>query len=91
MKTRDTANQEQRDAKRMSADPTTRAPKREGRAAVAAVGRFSAKGFGTLWLAWSDAPSPYTAITIGLSGPTLEALGLGQSFPSHLGLRSQSR
>lgn len=55
MKTRDTENQDQRDAKRMSPDLTTRGPKREGRAPVAAVGRFAAKGFGTLWLAWSEA------------------------------------
>lgn len=55
MKTRDTENSDRRPAKSMSADPSTRPLKREGRAPVAAVGRFGAKGFGTLWLAWSDA------------------------------------
>jgi len=55
MKTRDTDKRERRAAKTMRVDPTTDAPKREGRAPVAAVGRFSAKSFGSLWLAWSDA------------------------------------
>lgn len=55
MKTRDTEKQERRAAKTMSADPITDAPKREGRAPVGAVGRVTAKGFGPLWLAWSEA------------------------------------
>lgn len=55
MKTRETEKQERRAAKTMSGDPIIEAPKREGRAPVAAVGRFVGKGFGSLWLAWSDA------------------------------------
>lgn len=39
----------------MRPDPSIRSPKREGNAPLAAVGRFSARSFGTLWLAWSDA------------------------------------
>ena len=55
MKTRDTEKQERRAAKSMSVDPTIRVPKREGRAPLVAVGLFSAKDFGPLWLAWSEA------------------------------------
>ena len=32
------------------------------------------------WQNWSNAPSPYVGITIDLSGPTLEALGLGSAL-----------
>ncbi|MFZ5443201.1 MAG: OmpP1/FadL family transporter [Myxococcota bacterium] len=32
------------------------------------------------WQAWSLAPSPYVGINIDLSGPTLEALGLGSAL-----------
>lgn len=32
------------------------------------------------WQAWSLAPSPYVGINIDLSGPTLEALGLGKAL-----------
>ena len=32
------------------------------------------------WQNWSAAPSPYPGISIDLSGPTLEALGLGQAL-----------
>lgn len=54
MKTRDNEQTERSD-KGMSPDPSTHALKREGRAPVVAVGRFSAKDFGSLWLAWSEA------------------------------------
>lgn len=55
MKTRETEKQERRAAKTMSGDPIIEVPKREGRAPVAAVGRFTGKAFGSLWLAWSEA------------------------------------
>lgn len=32
------------------------------------------------WQNWSSAPSPYVGISIDLSGPTLEALGLGSAL-----------
>lgn len=32
------------------------------------------------WQNWSAAPSPYSSISIDLSGPTLEALGLGKAL-----------
>ncbi len=32
------------------------------------------------WQNWSNAPSPYVGINIDLSGPTLEALGLGSAL-----------
>jgi long-subunit fatty acid transport protein len=32
------------------------------------------------WQNWSSAPSPYVSINIDLSGPTLEALGLGSAL-----------
>jgi long-chain fatty acid transport protein len=38
---------------------------------------FSVEG---QWQAWSMAPSPYSGILIDLSGPTLDALGLGSAL-----------
>ncbi len=54
MKTRHTEKRESRTPKSMRAHPTTGLPPREGRAPVTAVGRFSARAFGSLWLAWSE-------------------------------------